>query len=99
MGIVIESLLDGAHGAHKPAGSVAVIDVLRTLTTAAVALDNRASHITMVSTVEEAFVLHDSGDADACMGEVRGRAPPGFDFGNSPAEIAVNGSTWSNPPA
>jgi 2-phosphosulfolactate phosphatase len=52
MEIIVDSLLVGAEQAT---GSVAVIDVFRAFTTAAVALANGASQITMVSTVEEAF--------------------------------------------
>ncbi|MDQ2805181.1 MAG: 2-phosphosulfolactate phosphatase [Pseudomonadota bacterium] len=85
MEIVIESLLDGAR---RATGSVAIIDVFRAFTTAAVALANGASHITMVSTVEEALALRNSGIGQVCMGEVQGRAPAGFDFGNSPFEVA-----------
>ena len=85
MEIFIGSLLEGARQAS---GVVAVIDVFRAFTTAAVALANGASRIVMVSTVEEAFALRDSGFGDVCMGEVRGRKPDGFDFGNSPFEVA-----------
>jgi 2-phosphosulfolactate phosphatase len=42
----------------------------------------------MVRTVEEALALREAGIGQICMGEVRGRAPPGFDFGNSPFEIS-----------
>jgi 2-phosphosulfolactate phosphatase len=42
----------------------------------------------MVRTVEEALALRDAGIGEVCMGEVRGRAPDGFDFGNSPFEIS-----------
>jgi 2-phosphosulfolactate phosphatase len=38
----------------------------------------------MVRTVEEALALRDAGIREVCIGEVRGRAPDGFDFGNSP---------------
>jgi 2-phosphosulfolactate phosphatase len=85
MEIRIGSLLDGAAQAT---GAVAIIDVFRAFTTAAVVLANGASHITMVSTVEEALTLRESGFADICMGEVGGRAPAGFDFGNSPFEVS-----------
>ena len=85
MEISIYSLLEGAEQAT---GSVAVIDVFRAFTTAAVALANGASCIVMVRTVEEALALRDQGVGQICMGEVRGRAPPGFDFGNSPFEIS-----------
>jgi 2-phosphosulfolactate phosphatase len=83
--IRIGSLLDGARQAT---GAVAVIDVFRAFTTAAVALANGASHITMVGTIEEALALRDSGVGQLCMGEVHGRMPPGFDFGNSPFQVA-----------
>jgi 2-phosphosulfolactate phosphatase len=86
MDIAIRSLLEGAAEA---AGAVAVIDVFRAFTTAAVALANGASAIVMVETVEEALALRDGGAGEMCMGEVGGRRPPGFDFGNSPAELAA----------
>jgi 2-phosphosulfolactate phosphatase len=84
MEIIVDSLLVGAEQAT---GSVAIIDVFRAFTTAAVALANGASQITMVSTVEEALTLRVRGVGHLCMGEVRGRAPQGFDFGNSPFAI------------
>jgi 2-phosphosulfolactate phosphatase len=85
MEISIYSLLEGARHATV---TVAVIDVYRAFTSAAVALANGASKIVMVGTVEEALTLRDAGICHICMGEVRGRAPPGFDFGNSPFEIS-----------
>lgn len=85
MEISIGSLLDGAKQAT---GAVAIIDVFRAFTTAAVAFANGASRIIMVASVEEALSLRNSGRAQICMGEVGGHAPPGFDFGNSPFEIS-----------
>jgi|SRR6185437_2769446 len=84
MDIRIQSLLTGAEQAM---GSVAIIDVLRAFTTAAVAIANGAPQITMVGTVEEALRLRAIGVGHVCIGEVGGQAPPGFDFGNSPFEI------------
>ncbi len=84
MEIAIESLLEGAR---RAAGTVAVIDVFRAFTTAAVALANGARRIIMVRSVEEALALRHSGVGQVCMGEVGGRAADGFDFGNSPFEI------------
>src|SRR5690348_7802420 len=86
MEISIHSLLDGAT---RAIGTVAVIDVFRAFTTAAVALANGASSIVMVRTVEEALALRESGIGEICMGEFRGRAPDGFNFGNSPYEIST----------
>jgi 2-phosphosulfolactate phosphatase len=85
MDIWIGSLLAGARQAT---GAVAIIDVFRAFTTAAVVLANGAPRIVMVRTVEEAFALRDSGVGQVCMGEVHGRAPDGFDFGNSPFEVS-----------
>jgi 2-phosphosulfolactate phosphatase len=85
MDISIHSLLEGAT---RATGTVAVIDVFRAFTTAAVALANGASRIVMVRTVEEALALRDAGIGEVCMGEVGGRTPDGFDFGNSPFEVS-----------
>jgi 2-phosphosulfolactate phosphatase len=85
MEISIHSLLEGAS---RATGAVAVIDVFRAFTTAAVALAHGAFRIVMVGTVEEALALRDAGIGDICMGEVRGRAPDGFDLGNSPFEVS-----------
>lgn len=93
MDIRIDSLLDGAE---RATGAVAIIDVFRAFTTAAIALANGAAGIVMVGTVEEALSLRERGAGQICMGEVRGRAPPGFDFGNSPFEVSqakVRGKT------
>lgn len=84
MKIIIDSLLTGAREA---AGHVAIIDVFRAFTTAAVALANGASRIVMVGTVAEALALRAGGAGQLCVGEVDGRAPPGFDFGNSPFAV------------
>ena len=85
MKVVIASLVEGAKRAM---GVVAVIDVFRAFTSAAVALANGASRIVMVRSLEEALELRRAGVGQVCIGEVGGRAPEGFDFGNSPFEIA-----------
>jgi 2-phosphosulfolactate phosphatase len=85
MEIRIESLLGGAEHAT---GVVGIIDVFRAFSTAAVALANGAARIIMVSGVEEALALRDNGAGQLVMGEVEGRAPDGFDFGNSPFEAS-----------
>jgi 2-phosphosulfolactate phosphatase len=83
--VSIYSLLECAE---RATGSVAVIDVFRAFTTADVALANGAASIVMVRSVEEALALRDANVGQVCIGEVRGRAPDGFDFGNSPFEIS-----------
>ena len=84
MHIRIESLLEGAARAR---GVVAIIDVFRAFTSAAVVLAEGAERIVMVGAVEEALALRAGGIGQFCIGEVDGKAPPGFDFGNSPFEI------------
>ncbi len=74
MDIRVESLIEGAQ---RASGAVAVIDVFRAFTTAAVALAGGASRIIMVGEVEEALALRERGLGEICMGEVGGRAPPG----------------------
>jgi 2-phosphosulfolactate phosphatase len=86
MEISIHSLLEGAT---RATGMVAIIDVFRAFTTAAVALANGASKIVMVGTVKEALELRQTGIGEICMGELHGRAPDGFDFGNSPFEVST----------
>lgn len=86
MDIWIGSLLEGAQRAK---GAVAIIDVFRAFTTAAVVLANGASRIIMVGAVDQAMKLRSDGVGQVCIGEVGERAPPGFDFGNSPFEVSA----------
>src|SRR5262245_35721190 len=67
--------------------TVVVIDVIRAFTTAAFAFAAGASDIITVGTVEEALSLSDHFPGSLVMGEVGGRQPLGFDFGNSPAAL------------
>ena len=70
MDIRIESLLEGAD---RASGAVAVIDVLRAFTTAAVAFARGAAQIVMVGGVEEALALRERVE-DA--GRWRGSSAP-----------------------
>ena len=85
MEIRVGSLIGGAADV---VGTTVVIDVFRAFTTAAVALSRGARRILMVGTLEKAWALRSSGAADCCIGERGSVKPPGFDFGNSPAELA-----------
>ena len=84
LNIHIESLLEGARRAR---GVVAVIDVFRAFTTAAVALANGAERIIMVGSVDEALALRKAGMGQICIGESRGHKPQAFDHGNAPSDI------------
>src|SRR5262249_59137705 len=81
MEIRLASLLRGAQEAE---GTAIIIDVFRAFTTAAVAFDRGAEQIVLVAEVEEALALRRRGVGHLCLGEVDGKRPPGFDFGNSP---------------
>ena len=85
MEIRVGSLLAGAQAAS---GTAVIIDVFRAFTTAAIAFDRGAAEIVLVAEVEEALELRRQGIGDVLMGEVDGRRPDGFDFGNSPYEIS-----------
>ena len=74
--------------AREAEGTVIIIDVFRAFTTAAIAFDHGATDITLVAEIEDALALHRGGVGDLIMGEVDGKRPEGFDFGNSPYEIS-----------
>ena len=70
-------------------GPVVVVDVLRAFTTAAYAFGAGARHIFLVGSVEEALDFKATNPGVLAMGENYGEKPPGFDFSNSPVEIAT----------
>lgn len=73
----------------RATGLVVVVDVIRAFTTAAYAFAAGAEKIILVSTVEEALG-HKAQDPDVLViGEVGGLPPAGFDYGNSPTQIAA----------
>ncbi len=76
------------RGAQEAQGTAIIIDVFRAFTTAAIAFDRGVKEITLVAEPEEALELHRKGVGDFVMGEVAGKRPEGFDFGNSPYEIS-----------
>lgn len=69
-------------------GAVVVIDVLRAFTTAAYAFGAGAADITLVATVAEALAIRKENPDMLIMGEVDGLPVEGFDFSNSPTQIA-----------
>lgn len=77
--------------AERARGAALVIDVFRAFTTAAIAFDRGAARITLVAEVEEALAIRrrNPAIADILMGEVAGRRPDGFDYGNSPYEATT----------
>ncbi|MBI5255905.1 MAG: 2-phosphosulfolactate phosphatase [Burkholderiales bacterium] len=71
-------------------GAVVVIDVLRSFTTAAMALDLGAREVVAVESVEAALALRALDPTALAIGAVGGGAPaPGFDLGNTPSRLAT----------
>lgn len=70
-------------------GAVVVVDVLRAFTTAAYAFAAGARRIWLVDSVDEALAIKAQRPGTAAMGGDRGRRVPGFDFANSPAQLAA----------
>ena len=71
-----------------PHDTIVVIDVLRSFTSAAVALSRGAQAIYPVESVSEAVALQDRLPNALSVGAVGGGDPiPGFDFGNTPSAL------------
>ena len=75
--------------AREAQGVVLIIDVFRAFTTAAIAFNNGAKRIVLVAEIDEARALKKQGYGDILMGEVDGKRPEGFDFGNSPYDVST----------
>ena len=91
--------MTGGHRGHGPwlvpawragrvTGAVVVVDVLRAFTTAAYAFAAGAHRIWLVGSVEEALAVKAARPGTLAMGSEWGRRVPGFDFSNSPVELA-----------
>jgi len=81
--------LNRLQGETIPRDTVVVIDVLRSFTTAAIALSRGARAIFPVESVAGAAALAARMTHSVSVGAVGGGDPvPGFDFGNSPAALA-----------
>lgn len=73
--------------AHLAEGLTVVIDVLRAFTTCCFVFKNGAKTIIPVSDVDMAYKLIKDNPYCISIGERRGLKLPGFNYGNSPAEI------------
>lgn len=80
--------LKGIEGARQATNLTIVIDIMRAATTEAYAFGQGAKYIIPVATKEEAFVLKKENPEYLLMGEIGGYKIEGFDFDNSPFEIA-----------
>ncbi len=75
------------EGARNATGLTVIIDVCRAFSTAAFLASRGVNEIFAVGTIQEAFQLREQLHGCLLIGEVNGRKPEGFDFGNSPSEI------------
>lgn len=77
---------------REPGGAVIVIDVLRATTSLAAAFAAGATEVVVCGSLraarDAAAMLERQGARPLRFGETRSRRPKGFDFGNSPAELA-----------
>jgi len=80
--------LNRLHNQPSASDTVVVIDVLRSFTTAAVALAHGARAIYPVEGLAMAITLRERISDPVSVGAVGGGDPaPGFDFGNSPSRL------------
>ena len=75
------------EGARQATGTAVIIDVFRAFTTAAFVMANGAERVIPVAGIYEAFRLRELHPSWIIMGEQHGKPIPGFDYGNSPADI------------
>ena len=75
------------QNAHLAEGLTVVVDVLRAFTTCCYILKNGAKSIISVSDVDSANKMKRDNPRFISIGERWGLKIPGFDYGNSPAEI------------
>lgn len=84
MHIDILHLIEGAKQAR---GLAVIIDVFRAFSTVCYAVRNGAVEIIPIGEADLAYRLKEENPDYVLMGERRGQMLPGFEYGNSPAEI------------
>jgi 2-phosphosulfolactate phosphatase len=75
------------EGASQAKGLAVIIDVFRAFSTACYVVRNGAVEIIPVGDVDLAYKLKEENPDYVLMGERQGEMLPGFDYGNSPADI------------
>jgi 2-phosphosulfolactate phosphatase len=86
MEIQILQLLDGARQAR---GLTVIIDVFRAFSTACYAYHLGAAKIIPVGSIDLAYRLKEQNPDYILLGERNEQKPAGFDFGNSPSQLAA----------
>jgi len=85
MHITIHNFIEGAKEAR---GLTVVIDVFRAFSLACYLSDQGAEKILPVGNIERAYKLKEENPAYILIGERDEQIMPGFDYGNSPTQIA-----------
>ena len=85
MNVRILQLIEGARQAR---GLTVVIDVFRAMTVEAYVLRNGAADLIPVGDLEAAYAYKEAHPDTVLIGERGGRKCPGFDYGNSPSQVA-----------
>ncbi len=85
MEVEIKSCLEGAR---KAEGIAVIIDVLRASNTIIALLGQGVKGVIPVSKLKDAYELKRLHPSHLLVGERKGIPPEGFDYGNSPVEVA-----------
>jgi 2-phosphosulfolactate phosphatase len=80
-------ILQLIEGAREATGLTVIIDVFRAFSTASYVFARGATSIIPVGDLDFAYELKEKNPELLLLGEREGQRPPGFDYGNSPAEI------------
>lgn len=81
--------MDGCRYAREYGHTAVIVDALRASCTAAMLLDAGATEITLVPDVDTALKFKTANPDALLFGERNGLPPEGFDYGNSPREVAA----------
>ncbi|MBE0470916.1 MAG: 2-phosphosulfolactate phosphatase [Methyloprofundus sp.] len=84
----VEINISQGHKPVKDADVNVIIDVLRAFSVTFEAINNGVNKIILTGDENEAFLIKKENPTVLLSGEVGGLKIPGFDFGNSPDEIA-----------
>ena len=81
-------ILELIEGAKQAEGLTVVIDVFRAFSLETCVLENHAERLFAVKEVDTAWSLKEKFPGAVLIGERHGRILPGFDYGNSPADVS-----------
>jgi len=85
----------GIEASAAVSGATVVVDVFRAFSAAAYVFDAGAEEIVLTAEVDDARLLAGALPGSILMGEVDGRKPDGFRFGNSPGEVVAHAAEFA----